>query len=62
MYHTRNYIQYVVINNIGKEYEKEYVCTNESLGCTSETQHCKLTVLRFKKINKTLPTLINRWF
>ena len=31
LYSTGNYIQYPVINHNGKEYEKEYVCINESL-------------------------------
>ena len=39
LYSTRNYIQYLVINHNGKEYEKEYIykCITESLFCTPET-------------------------
>ena len=32
---TDTYIQYPVINYIGKEYEKEYVCITESLCSTA---------------------------
>ena len=32
---TETYIQYPVINHIGKEYEKEYVCITESLCSTA---------------------------
>ena len=43
LYTTGNYIQYTLINNKGKEYEKEYVyiCIIESLFC-------------IPKINRTL--------
>ena len=33
---TENYIQYPVINRNGKEYEKEYMYTTESLCCAAE--------------------------
>ena len=47
LYSTGNYIQYLVINYNGKEYEKEYVCIMESLCYIPETnQHCKSTVLQ----------------
>ena len=44
LYSTGNYIQYLVINHNGKEYEKEYiyiyicmyVCITESFCCTAE--------------------------
>ena len=38
LYSTRNYIQYPVINNNGKEYERTciYICTSESLCYTAE--------------------------
>ena len=38
LYSTGNYIQYLVINSNGKEYEKEYIyiCITESLCCTAE--------------------------
>ena len=31
LYSTENYIQYLVINRNGKEYEKEYIYITESL-------------------------------
>ena len=41
LYSAGNYIQYPVINDNGKEYEKEciyiYICITESLCCTPET-------------------------
>ena len=40
LYSSGTYIQYLVINHNGKEYEKEYiymyVCITESLCCTAE--------------------------
>ena len=40
LYSTGNYIQYLMINHNGEEYEKEYiyvcVCITESLCCTAE--------------------------
>ena len=38
LYSTGNYIQYPVIFQNGKEYEKEYIyiCITESLCCTAE--------------------------
>ena len=38
LYSTGNYIQYPVINQNGKEYEKEcvYICITEPLCCTAE--------------------------
>ena len=36
LYSTGNYIQYPVIHKNGKEYEKKYICTTESLCCTAE--------------------------
>ena len=39
LYSTGNYIQYPVINDNGKEYEKEciyiYICITDSLCCTA---------------------------
>ena len=35
LYSTGNYVQYPVINYIGKEYEKEYFCITESLSYTA---------------------------
>ena len=37
LYSTGNYVQYLIINYNGKEYEKESVCITESLCCTPET-------------------------
>ena len=43
LYSIGNYIQYLVINHNGKEYEKEYIyihvyiCITESLCCAPET-------------------------
>ena len=38
LYGTGNYIQYLMINHNGKEYEEKniYICITESLGCTAE--------------------------
>ena len=36
LYSTGNYIQYLVINHTGKEYEKVYICITESLCSTAE--------------------------
>ena len=36
LYSTGNYIQYPMINHTGKEYEKEYICTTESLFWTAK--------------------------
>ena len=36
LYNTRNYIQYLMINHNGKEYENECVYITESLCCTAE--------------------------
>ena len=42
-YSTGNYIQYPVINQTGKEYEKEciytYMCVYECIGCISKNVH-----------------------
>ena len=35
LYSIGNYVQYPVINYIGKEYEKEYLCITESLSYTA---------------------------
>ena len=37
LYSTENFIQYLVITYDGKESEKEYTHTPESLHCASET-------------------------
>ena len=36
LYSMGNYIQYLLINHNGKEYEKEYIRITESLLCTAE--------------------------
>ena len=52
---ARNYTQYFVITYNGKESEKEYMCVcvciklNHSGVHLKLTQHCKLTILQFKK-------------
>ena len=54
LYSTENYTQYPVIDQNGKEFEKECVCVcvcvcvykMESLSVQQKlTQHCKLTIL-----------------
>ena len=50
LYNTGNYIQYPVINHNGKYKKELYICITESLCCTAViTQHCKSTILQFKK-------------
>ena len=51
MYSTGNCIQHPVINHNGKEYEKEYIyILNHFVVHQKLTQHCKSTILQFKKI------------
>ena len=49
---TGKYIQHPVINCNGKEYEKEYVYLNHFAVHQKLTQHCKSTILQFKKEGK----------
>ena len=56
LYSTGDHIQYPVINHNGKEYEKEYyiyiymcVYLNHFVVHQKLTQHCKSTILQFKK-------------
>ena len=48
---AQDYIQYPVTNPNGKEYEKEYVCTNEPLCCAAEI-NTKLNQPHFNEIKK----------
>ena len=50
-YSTRNYIQYPVINRIGKNVKKKVrICINEPLCCKQKlTFYCRSTVLQLKK-------------
>ena len=51
VYSTGNYIQYPVINHIGKEYKKEYVCLYNRITLLYSkrlTQHCKSTIRELK--------------
>ena len=44
LYSTGNDIQYLVINQNGKEYEKEYMCITESLFCFCCTEEINTTL------------------
>ena len=56
LYSTGNYIQYPLINNIGKEYKKEHICMYICVCVCVElshfaleqklTQHCNSTILQ----------------
>ena len=57
LYSTGNYIQYPVINQKGKEYEKKKIyiyimCITESLCYTAEIKHDIVSQLYFNKIKK----------
>ena len=57
LYSTGNYIQYPVINHNGNEYKKEciyiYMYNCHFTVQQKLTQHCKLTILQFKKKSRT---------
>ena len=56
LYSTGKYIQYLIINHSGKEHEKEYIYiyikNNHFAVQRKLIQHCKSTMLQFKKLKK----------
>ena len=61
LYGTRNYTQYFAITSMGKESERElrYICVklNHFAVYLKLTQHCKSTILQFKKKKKKRTSL-----
>ena len=67
-YNTGKYIQYLIITYNGKEYEKEYIyiyiyiSLNYCVEHLKLTQHCKSTILQFKKRQKkNLKEIVNKF-
>ena len=56
LYSTGDYIQYLLINYNGKEYEQEHICIQMKLSHFAVyqklTQYCKSTILQLKKKKK----------